>query len=533
MKHLFTPFLLVLLFSFCYQQTVAQSLFKDLIPGAHPASGTPDHFLKVNGKMFFVASVITGGLSNHQLWVSDGTVANTVKIKDSLTITNIFGPVELRADVNGILYFTVIDDPGCTVCAPELWKSDGTEAGTVMVTTLDYTSFAGGGTGTAPTNFTAVGDKIFFQFGQTNGTELWVSDGTAAGTVEVVDLATGVSFGIPNAGAASEPMIGYKGKVYFHGGTTLGNGELFSSDGTAAGTVLVSEINSGTMSGSEPSGWYIFNDELYFLANDGEDGIWKTDGVSAPTKLFSPSGFTQPTVFKGELYFGSSNYSLWKTNGTTAGTVMIKDLVGNPRGANNDFIFTHYPKILSVAPWYENVLWKSDGTTAGTEMTSYDIGMTSSRNVIGNNMYITRTDSGSTTTVGVWVTDGTSAGTSKVLDGFGTGNVFIYNNMVFFSNYETATGYELWTINPGVSGVEKLELNQSVSIYPNPSSGTFAIDIPNYSEMFNVEIYSISGEKISEQRTGKLVDLTNAPKGIYFAKIYAGEQLYNAKIIVE
>lgn len=511
----------------------AQSLFKDLIPGPHPASSTPDDFMIVGGKMFFVTAVISGGPYNNQLWVSDGTVAGTVLVKDSLAITNIAHPVVLRADANGTLFFTVIDNPGCSICAPELWKSDGTTAGTTMVTTLDYTSFAGGGTGTAPTNFTALGDKLLFQFGQNNGTELWVSDGTAAGTMEIVDLAPGVSFGIPNAGVASETMIAYKGKVYFHGGTSLGNGELFASDGTAAGTALVSEINSSTFSGSEPSGWFIFNNELYFIANDGSDGIWKTDGVSAPVKVISPSGFTMPTVFKGELYFGSDNYSLWKTDGTTAGTVMIKDLVGNPRGANDDFIFTHYPKILSAAPWYENILWKSDGTTAGTELTSYDIGMTSSRSIIGNNMYITRTDSGSVSAVGVWVTDGTTAGTSKLLDGYGTGNVFVYNNMLFFSNYESATGYELWTLNPGVSGLQKITSDAKVLVYPNPANSIVNFVIPNHKEAFTVEIYKLSGEKIRSEQIYKEMDLSNCPKGVYFAKIYVGENCFTSKIVLQ
>lgn len=539
MKKSITIFNVIFLVLVNLNYSNAQSLFKDLAPGPHPASSTPDDFMNVGNTMYFVTAVSGTGTSlyNNQLWKSDGTVAGTILLKDNLTTTNIAHPVKLRANVNGTLYFTVFDNPGCSVCAPQLWKTDGTVVGTVMVTTLDYTSFFGGGSGTEPTNFAAAGDKLIFVFNnENNDYELWTSDGTAAGTSELMDLYTGGS-GV-NTDA---PLISYNGKVYFSGtSTSYSDYELFVTDGTIVGTTIVKDISPvnqfGMNFGSEPSGWFLFNNSLYFTASDGtNDGLWKTDGTEAGTVVVkSPiSGFSAPIIFKNELYFGGSNYSLWKTDGTDAGTVMIKDLVGNPRGANNDFIFTHYTTSLTVPPYYENQLWKSDGTTAGTTEVSYDMGMTSSNNVIGNNMYITRTDSGSVTEVGIWVTDGTEAGTSKVLAGFGTGNVHVFNNMLFFANYESATGYELWSLSDGGS-VNNLAEQTSIEsvLYPNPTNGLIYI---KNSELKNnrVTVTNMTGKVLLEEENTNQVDLSSFTKGVYFITVKQGMNVVTQKVVLQ
>ena len=66
----------------------------------------------------------------------------------------------------------------------ELWKSDGTDAGTVMVNDINSGSSA-----SSPFQLTAVGNTLFFYADDgTNGIELWKSDGTTLGTVLVKDI---------------------------------------------------------------------------------------------------------------------------------------------------------------------------------------------------------------------------------------------------------------------------------------------------------------------------------------------------------
>ena len=88
-------------------------------------------------------------------------------------------------NVNGTLYFKANDG----VNGIELWKSDGTAAGTVMVKDI-----YAGASSSSPTNLTNVnGQLIFSADNGVNGTELWKSDGTEAGTTLWLDIDPGAA----------------------------------------------------------------------------------------------------------------------------------------------------------------------------------------------------------------------------------------------------------------------------------------------------------------------------------------------------
>ena len=144
---------------------------------------------------------------------------------------------------------------------------------------------------------------------------------------------------------------------YFEADDGVSGFEIWKTDGTEAGTVMVRDI--AAVWGSNPDNFTPFNGEVYFRADDGINGneLWKTDGTVNGTQMVlninptntnnfpgssSPQGFI---VFNGELYFaaadGASGRELWKTNGTTQGTVMVKDI--NGAGADN----SSYPKVTS------------------------------------------------------------------------------------------------------------------------------------------------------------------------------------------
>lgn len=522
MRKTFTLFSILLALTSMGYQTFAQVLFKDIVPGAHPSSSSPSSFMTVNGTLFF--QVTTGNPAKHQIWKTDGTSGNTVKVKDSVTVTNLGNTVTFQTSMNGFLYYTVSTSPATTT---ELWKTDGTV--TSLVATFNYQS----GKGIAPTNFIVAGGKLFFQMAIDNGLELWVSDGTSGGTNEVINLDPGSSAGTQYNGTRPSPMAAYNNKVYFAGATSLGDYELYTSDGTAAGTVLTKDLAPGTAKSGTPQEWLIHNGDLYFTAYDGTiTSLWKTNGTTV-TQISSAVNAAAPLSFKGNIYY-RSGIDIWKTDGTNAGTEFVADsaLIGNFNGANADYFFSSYAKFKPVYPYYDYFYYKSDGTTAGTVAILKEEYDRASFIVLNNKMYNTLVENISLYTGAMWETDGTSDST-KVIVGY-TGLPYIYNNKVYFSYYTSATGYELWVYDPAAvtTGVTKISLNETVQLYPNPSSGK--VNVLNASELNAVyTVYNSSGEKILETMDEKSIDLSSQPKGIYVVHIKTDKDNCTRKILIQ
>jgi ELWxxDGT repeat protein len=167
-----------------------------------------------------------------------------------------------------------------------------------------------------------------------SGQELWVSDGTSAGTNLVADITSGSNstvFGsFSNAG----------GRVWFTATTTAAGRELWTTDGTSAGTVMVKDINPGT-SGSAATFLGSLGTNVIFSAIDGVNGqeLWISDGSSSGTVMIadinpgSANGVTTAfpgTTLNGVFYFpannGTNGFELWRTDLTSAGTQMVTDL---------------------------------------------------------------------------------------------------------------------------------------------------------------------------------------------------------------
>ena len=153
----------------------------------------------------------------------------------------------------------------------QLWKSDLTDAGTTLVRDIppgfvfhDLT----------PAAITSTGDGVFFRaVDAAIGTELWRSDGTADGTMPVIDLN-------PLGGSAPSELLNVRGTLYFSATDGQRGYELWRSDGTAAGTVLVKDINP--TGDAWPTLLRLVGDTIYFSADDGTGPeLWKSDGTEA------------------------------------------------------------------------------------------------------------------------------------------------------------------------------------------------------------------------------------------------------------
>jgi ELWxxDGT repeat protein len=236
-------------------------LVKDIWPGGPGNSGWPDRMTAMDGTLFFSAHTPESG---RELWKSDGTPEGTVLVKDIqpgnassiLVDTTRLG---FTAAVGGTLFFAATDG----VTGVELWKSDGTEDGTVLVKDIQA-----GSLGSGPWALVAVGNRVFFTADDgIHGREVWVTDGTAAGTRLVLDIAPGpINTALPNSLTAVGHVVVFSATDQVHGQ------EMWRSNGNAAGTWRVDDIAPGALSSSPfhftPAGSHVF-----FVANDNTTGF--------------------------------------------------------------------------------------------------------------------------------------------------------------------------------------------------------------------------------------------------------------------
>jgi ELWxxDGT repeat protein len=143
----------------------------------------PYYFTALSGYLYFRAN---DGTSGNELWRTDGTEAGTTRVKDiNSSAGGSSNPGGFTA-FNGHLYFQAYDSTN----GFELWRTDGTEAGTTRV--MDINLASSGADGSYPDHFTALGDYLYFRADDgTNGFELWRTDGTEAGTTRVKDINSG------------------------------------------------------------------------------------------------------------------------------------------------------------------------------------------------------------------------------------------------------------------------------------------------------------------------------------------------------
>ena len=374
------------------------------------------NFTNVNGTLFFRPD---DGVHGDELWKSNGTGAGTVLVKD---INPGIAGSDLQEflNVNGVLYFRADDG----VHGTELWKSDGTEAGTVMVKDI----YPGINSGILSSLFSA-GGALYFQANDgVHGVELWKSDGTAAGTSLLRDIFPGVfpegiNTGIPRSGNPNNFTL-INGIIYFAASGGEETHEVWKTDGSVAGTVMVKDIYSGVM-GYVLTNFANLNGTLIFTIYGGASGseLWKSNGTVAGTALIKaiPGGNfnNHPTVMNGALYLLEGD-GLWKSDGTTAGTVLLKEKGGtvslSPElliAVNNKLFFTGNDDAHGLE------LWTSDGTTAGTVLLKdiYTGSSNSELNAfskVGNKLMFSA-DNGINGNE-IWISDGTTAGTLMMQD---------------------------------------------------------------------------------------------------------------------
>ncbi|MFZ9931086.1 MAG: ELWxxDGT repeat protein, partial [Ilumatobacteraceae bacterium] len=221
-------------------------------------------------------------------------------------------------------------------------------------------------------DFEVFQSKLYFRAEDgTNGYELWVTDGTPNGTIMLKDIYPGTNSSYPG------DFEVFQSKLYFRAEDGTNGYELWATDGTPNGTIMLKDIHQGS-NGSYPAYLTALGEKLIFQADDGTNGyeLWATDGTSNGTVLLKDihQGMNGSfpdylTVIGNTAYFYAADAATgsepWKTDGTTIGTTRIADVHVGTSGSRI-YCFMSYcnPSFFSHG---ESVVFVADDGINGSE----------------------------------------------------------------------------------------------------------------------------------------------------------------------
>ena len=474
------------------------------------------HGVKVNDKMVFMNYSEKEG---KELWVSDGTSAGTHLLRDIKVGPESSTPYNLTL-LDGVVYFQANSH--------QIWRTDGTSAGTYVmvdnnlvtnpfnyVKTKDFIFFYAGASGfncckqlwrmninpnsenlvTPENNFVSAEDPIVFDYDENvilfnaktyaNEWAIWRTNGGVS--LMVKDLTPKKSDAKPLNGAK---LIG--SEIYFSGFTTEFGPELWKTKGELDNTEMVKDIyvDENYFNGSSVRDFIKIGANLYFTAKDNNNGleVWKTDGTEAGTQMikdinpgnnYSGGAPGNLTEFNGMLYFtqfDSNNSQIWKTNGTEAGTVKVID-VPNTNVLNE--LFAHNG----------NLYFGMETPEAGTELWKLDA---------DDNLTFIKD-----------IFPGT--------EGSFPGSFFELNGDVYFTATSNGlySGYGTYKIGGQSLNTNTITNENEVFVYPNPTTGSLNVTTEN---KVDIDIFDLLGKKVRHFKNQKTIDISNLKSGIYLMK---------------
>ncbi len=437
-------------------------LVKDMWPGDY--SGFPMDFEPAGDVMYFAGQATWTG---YELWRTDGTTDGTWLVRDIYPGS---GGSALELTLSGGLLYFRQNEPGTGQF--ELWRSDGTYEGTWQVKDI----LPGGGAN--PSAITPFGTGVVFSADDgVHGYELWRSDGTAEGTYMIRDHVPG-----PDGGGNSYAVAVPGGIVYGGKGGAAGF-ELCRSDGTEQGTYVLANLAPDARSSmSRASATHRVGARAVFRATD-EDAArapFASDGTPGGTSSLRSSANGPPTwdsqygiVSRGMLWFAGDSAAqgreLWVTDGTVAGTRLVKDLAVGASGSYPDPLGRAGNHVLFSRGDLGGELWATDGTDAGTR--AIRAGLSAFEAVsFGDRAFVAASGDGAGREP--WITDGTPEGTFLLKDirpGAGGSNphaAVLSGGFVWFLARDDEHGEELWRTDGTAEGTALV-----ADVRPGPADG--------------------------------------------------------------
>ncbi|MFN7003396.1 MAG: ELWxxDGT repeat protein [Roseinatronobacter sp.] len=308
----------------------------------------------------------------------------------------------------------------------ELWVSDGTTAGTRILEDIRP------GPGSSDPRHFAVtedGRAFFSAHDGVHGRELWVTNGTRGGTYMVADIRTGAEGSNP----VGVTYIG-RGRVVFSAIGNNGGREPWISDGTAAGTFRLVNANPGSAD-SYPEYFTRVNDRKFMFSaeRNGQTRIWISDGSTGGTEII-PGPVREAryfTILDRERVLFSGEHPVrgrepWVYDISTGDRPqLLRDIYSGDSSdpyeytqlGNGTIVFTARHPNHGVEPYI------TDGTRAGTSMLralapggadSNPRNYTPVTRSADQLVFSTHPYGPENVPFGLWITDGTSGGTVRL-----------------------------------------------------------------------------------------------------------------------
>jgi ELWxxDGT repeat protein len=435
-------------------------------------SSTSKNFVSVGANEFFT--------SGDSLMISNGTGSGTKVLK-----TGLKKPSQLT-NVNGKLYFVnneVCNENQCVW--KELWISDGTLSGTQVIKYFKAVSI-----------LNHIGNLVYLVADEyAHGLEIWKTEGTLPSTQLLKDINPGPQGSMDYFQFAGTSAI-FNNSIYFAAFDPAHGRELWKSNGTISGTQLVSDLQPGP-TGSDPNMFTVSGGNLFFATHNTEvpdslrenlvyNKLWKTNGTSSGTMILKNYGpdFSQTIDhmidingtlfytldFEDELPFITAE--LWKSNGTSSSTVLVKKLPDN--GFWYNVVNVNGTLVAATSSdFVGGSLYRSNGTASGTfifwRTDDYNqrIDMIPLNNILYFNAVEPTGDifESFNKNVELWQTNLTVQGTmmlktlfpSSKLSFLGAGHFTNVNGSLYFTSNDLDTynpdlpPTKLWKYNPGPS----------------------------------------------------------------------------------
>ncbi len=492
--------------------TLLSGLVKDITSGTSSSlEGSRTYLVPFKNHLYF-NPYLSG---NTQLWRTDGTVAGTIRVSNK--INRGYNSPEYTASGNYLYFFDIATNNQSSFVA-----MDENMSKRVLSTSSNDV-------------YAIMNHKAFFK----KDNQLWVFDESDNTTKMLMQVN-------PNYIAA------YRGLAYFTGYTSAGYG-IGRSDGTTTGTFLIggNGITANTFMFAGNYAYFVSPEPYPY-----ESVLYRTDGTQGGTiKL---SGFKGEighfADVNGTLFFNgkatgtpSLGFELYKVTGTTV--QLVRDInTGIEDGMSKDVSGSIMlkPAVLSNTLYFRGKnsqgteLWKSDGTSTGTVLVK-DLNTGSSNSepawlkLVGNKLYFSARagfESGK-----LHVTDGTEAGTREIsYPASDITSIAYFNGNLFFSAIGNGVGRELFVYNlQGITTNVEANVKSKVAVYPNPALNQVHLTLPDHNLSWSVSAVNSLGKEVlkannirGNQLTLSIVDL--AP-GVYILKLENGNDHYVTKFI--